>query len=196
MATKNKNTNNKVVNKEMKVSKEQQPSEVRKIKPKNYLILSGIFLLTLALVFLLRHWYISYRDYQLTIPVLKDTLKEVTVEALDHYITANPDAIIYIEVSEDENSREVAKGLKKVVKEKNLANKIVYLNISSLVDKESFLMDFSKKYIEGEQLKNYPALVLFIDGKVDTYASRTSKQRLNIGDLAQIFDQYEIEGDN
>lgn len=196
MATKNKNTNNKVVNKEMKVSKEQQPSEVRKIKPKNYLILSGIFLLTLALVFLLRHWYISYRDYQLTIPVLKDTLKEVTVEALDHYITANPDAIIYIEVSEDENSREVAKGLKKVVKEKNLANKIVYLNISSLEDKESFLMDFSKKYIEGEQLKNYPALVLFIDGKVDTYASRTSKQRLNIGDLAQIFDQYEIEGDN
>jgi len=196
MAIKKKTTKNKVIKKQSTVSREAQLEEIRKIRPKNYLILGAIFIGTLVLIFLLRDWYISYQNYQLTIPVLKNTLKEVTVDALDHYITANPDAVIYIEVSEDENSREVANDLKKVVKERNLANKVVYINISSLEDKDAFFADFSKKYIDGGKLENYPALVLFLDGKVDAYASRTDKQRLNIGDIAQIFDQYELEGDN
>ena len=193
MATKKETTNQKETKKEVK---KEVKEEVRKIKPKNYIILGAIFLATLALVFLLRFWYISYQNYQLSIPVLKDTLMEITHDELDHYITANPDAVIYIEVSEDENSREVAKDLKEVIKERNLANKVVYLNISSIEDKDAFFTDFSKKYLEGEVLTNYPALVLFLDGKIDAYVSKTNRQELNIGDIAQIFDQYELEGDN
>lgn len=189
MATKKKSTNKKEIKKELK-------EEVRKIRPKNYLILGAIFLVTLALVFLLRYWYISYQNYKLSIPVLKDTLMEITHDELDHYITANPDAVIYIEVSEDENSREVAKDLKEVIKERNLANKVVYLNISSIEDKDAFFTDFSKKYLKEDVLTNYPALVLFLDGKIDAYVSKTNRQKLNIGDIAQIFDQYELEGDN
>jgi hypothetical protein len=189
MATKKKSTNKKEIKKELK-------EEVRKIRPKNYLILGAIFLVTLALVFLLRYWYISYQNYKLSIPVLKDTLMEITHDELDHYITANPDAVIYIEVSEDENSREVAKDLKEVIKKRNLANKVVYLNISSIEDKDAFFTDFSKKYLKEDVLTNYPALVLFLDGKIDAYVSKTNRQKLNIGDIAQIFDQYELEGDN
>lgn len=196
MATKNKNVTNKVTKKQPTVAREKKVEEVRKTRPKNYLILGAIFLATFALVFLLRYWYISYRDYRLTIPVLKGTLNEVTIAELDHYITANPDAVIYIEVSEDENSRKVAEDLKDVVKERNLANKVVYINISSVEDKDAFFKDFSDKYMEGKELDHYPALVLFLDGKVDAYASKTDKQSLNIGDVAQIFDQYELEGDN
>lgn len=187
--------NKKVVKKQSDVIEEKTEKAV-KIRTKNYLILTGIFLATFALVFLLRYWYISYRDYQLTIPVLKDTLKEITVAELDHYITATPDAVIYIEVSDDENSREVASGLKDVVKERNLANKLVYLNLSTVEDKETFFKDFSAKYMNDKKLSHYPALVLFIDGKVDAHVSKTSRQSLNIGDIAQIFDQYELEGDN
>ena len=196
MTTKKKSVNNKETKKQLVVTKEKQVEEVRKISPKNYFILGAIFIGTFVLIFLLRHWYISYQNYQLTIPVLKDTLKEVTVDTLEHYITANPDAVMYIEVSDDENSREVASDLKKVIKERNLANKVVYINISSVEDKDAFLANFSKKYIDGDKIENYPALVLFLDGKVDAYVSRTDKQRLNVGDIAQIFDQYELEGDN
>ena len=60
MATKKKTTNNKVTKKEIKQEKE----EVRKIRPKNYVILGSIFLATFALVFLL--WY----NYKKIIPVL------------------------------------------------------------------------------------------------------------------------------
>ena len=168
-----------------------------KIKSKNYLILILIYIVTSFLVLLLRNWYISYRDYQLTIPVLKGQINEVTVAELDHYITANSEAIIYIEVSEDENSREVAKKLIDVVKERNLVDKIVYLNLSSVEDKESFFEEFNNKYNKNNKNKliNYPALILLIDGEVESFVSKTEKQNLNIGDIAQLFDEYELEGE-
>lgn len=196
MATKNKNVNNKVSKKQPPVAKEKIVEEpTRVIKIKNYIILGTIFIVTLLIVILLRNWYISYRDYELTIPVLKDKLNEVTVAELDTYLIENTDAIIYIEVSEDENSREVAEDLYEVVKERGLVERVVYLNISSVEDKERFFKDFSDKYMLEGSLKNYPALVLFYEGKVEKYVSKTESQNLNIGNIEQLFDEYELEGD-
>ena len=175
-------------------SKKDEKTPNRSLKKKNYIVLIGIYIVTFLLILLVRNWYISYRDYQLTIPVLKGDLNEVTVAELDHYVTAHPEAIIYIEVSEEENSREVAKDLIDVVKERDLVDRVVYLNLSSVEDKEKFFKEFSDKYIEDKELKYYPALVLFIDGKVESFVSRKENQKLNIGDIAQLFDQYELEG--
>lgn len=197
MTTKKENKKEKNINKKKELINEVKKEEsVRKIKSKNYLILGFIFIITLIIVLVLRQWYISYRNYQLTIPVLKDLLKEVTIQEMDHYIIDNPDTIIYIEVTEDENSRNVAKELKSVIKERNLANKIVYLSLSSVSDKEKYLNDFSDKYLSGEKLEYYPALVLFIDGKIEAYVSKSKNQHLNVGQIEQLFDEYELEGDN
>ena len=193
-------TTNKKIDKEIKekvFAKEAKNIEEpeRNIKLKNYVILISIFLATFLVVIILRNQYIQYRDYQLTIPVLKDKLNEVTVAELDTYLIENTDAIIYIEVSEDENSRKVASDLYEVVKRRDLTERVVYLNISSVEDKEEFFNNFNEKYCdEGKKLSNYPALVLFYEGKVESYVSRTENQELNIGNVEQLFDQYELEG--
>lgn len=199
MATNKKNGNRKnkketsVKNAEVEKEISKQEPE-RQIKLKNYLILGLIFILTLFVVIALRKWYISYENYQLTIPVLKGKLNEVTVAELDNYLTENDDAIVYIEVSEDANSREVAEGLIDVVKKRELTERVVYLNISSIEDKDKFFKDFSSKYIQSEKLEYYPALVLFYEGKVEAFVSRTKNQSLNIGNIEQLFDEYELEG--
>lgn len=185
MATKNK-ANNK------KNQKEVAKEEIRVIKPKNYIILAIIFIFTLILVVGFRQWYISYKNYELSISVLKDKLNEVTIEELDTYLAENLDAILYIEVSEDENSREVAEKLFDIVKEKSLTERVVYLNISSVKDKEKFLREFSTKYSDEINLEYYPALVLFYEGKIESYVSRNKNQTLNIGDIEQLFDEYEL----
>ena len=193
-------TTNKKIDKEIKekvfvkeTKKTEEPE--RNIKLKNYVLLISIFLATFLIVIILRNQYIQYREYQLTIPVLKDQLNEVTVAELDTYLIENTDAIIYIEVSEDENSREVASDLYEVVKRRGLTERVVYLNISSVEDKEEFFNTFNDKYCdEGKNLSNYPALVLFYEGKVESFVSRTEDQDLNIGNVEQLFDQYELEG--
>lgn len=186
-----KDLKEKVFEKETK--KIEEPERI--IKLKNYIIVILMFLATFLLVLVLRNRYILYKEYQLTIPVLKDKLNEVTVAELDTYLTENTDAIIYIEVSEDENSRAVSEDLYEVVKKRGLTERVVYLNISSVEDKEGFFKKFNEKYCdEAKELSNYPALVLFYDGRVESYVSRTENQQLNIGNIEQLFDQYELEG--
>lgn len=200
MATKKKNVNTKKTSatkmqpKETNIKVTEEPERI--IKPKNYIILVAVFIVTFIAVILLRNWYIAYRDYQLTIPVLKDKLNEVTIAELDTYLIENTDAILYIEVSEDENSREVADDLYDIVKERELTERVVYMNISSIQDKEVFFEDFNNKYNDSdEELTSYPALVLFYEGKIEKYVSRTANQSLNIGDIEQLFDEYELEGE-
>ena len=168
----------------------------RKVSLKNYIILFVIFILTVIVVFGLRNWYVSYQKYQLTVPILKGELKEVTVEALDNYLIENDDAIIYIEVSDDENSRDVAKDLLNVLKKRDLTEKVVYLNLKDVKDKDAFFNSFNSKYMVDGKIDNYPALVLFREGKVFASTYRKSKQYLDIGNIEQIFDEYELEGES
>lgn len=197
MAKNNKSTSkkNNVLKEEILSKNETEKKEERTIKPKNYLILLLIFLLTLGIVIGLRAWYNAYRTYELKTSVLKDKLTEVALTELDTYIAENTDAIIYIEVTEDENSREVASDLVDVIKKRELTGEVVYLSLSSVDDKNSFFDEFNKKYASNIKIENYPALVIFKDGKIEALVSRTSKQNLNIGDIEQLFDEYELEGE-
>ena len=197
MAKNNKGaTQKRNITKEVSVTKNEiEKTEERIIKPKNYLILALIFLATLGLVIGLRDWYNAYRAYELKTSVLKDKLTEVTLTELDTYIAENTDAIIYIEVTEDENSREVANDLVNVIKKRELTGEVVYLSLSSVEDKDSFFNEFNQKYAVDEKLGNYPALVIFKEGRVEDFVSRTDKQSLNIGDIEQLFDEYEVEGE-
>jgi len=193
MATKKKQLQpKKITNKELL---KNEVTEERIIEPKNYLMVFAIFLITAFFVLLFRHWYISYENYQLTIPVLKDKITEVTVNELDTFLTENPDPIVYIEVSEDENSRSVANDLISLVKKRNLTDRVVYINLSNIENKDAFFSDFTAKYMNGNKLEYYPAMVIFSDGKVLAYVSKTENQALNIDDVEQMFDEFEIEGE-
>lgn len=194
MATKRQQTNTKNVNSKKTVATKQK-EEVRNIPFKNYFIVFAIFIVTVFCVLLLRHWYISYENYQLTIPILKDKITEVTVNELDTFLAENLDPIVYIEVSEDENSREVAKDLIEVVKKRNLTERVVYVNLSSVENKDAFFADFTAKYMNDSKLEYYPSLLIFSEGKVVAYVSRTERQALRISDVEQLFDEFELEGE-
>ena len=187
MAVSKKTNKKEKKNNKKKVVNEQ----LREVAPKNYFILGVIFIIALVVVIGLRNWYISYENYQLTKPVLEGKLSEVKVAELDNYLTENSDAILYIEVSEDCNSREVAKKLYDVVKERNLTERVVYLNLSS-EDEDAFFKSFNDKYMKEGKLKKYPALVLFDDGKVAEFVARDETQALSIGKIEQLFDEYEL----
>lgn len=194
MATKKQQTNIKKDNSRKNVATKQK-EEIRVVPLKNYFIVFAIFVATIFCVFLLRYWYISYEEYQLTIPILKDKITEVTVNELDTFLAENLDPIVYIEVSEDENSREVAKDLIDVVKERNLTERVVYVNLSSVENKDAFFADFTAKYMDDKKLEYYPSLLIFSEGKVVAFVSRTEKQVLRISDVEQLFDEFELEGE-
>jgi len=175
-----------------KVSKKE---ELKKIPVKNYIIVVIIFTISVVLAFFLRNWYISYQDYQKTIPVLEGVISEVRYNEIDNYIGDNQSVIIYIGVAEDDDCRELEKDLKKVIEKRHLKDKIVYFNISDVADKELLLKEFNDKYSLGDKIYAYPAIVLIEEGKIIDSRSKNASRNLLVSDIEQLLDEYEIQGD-
>ena len=178
----NKNNKNEVKEQELKTKKEVETHEVEKERSlfKRYLILAFIFILCMGLVIYLCKWYKVYDDYQKEIPVIRDTLSEITDVDLEHYILDNPSTIIYMCTASDEVCRDFEKDFKKLVIKKEYTDKIVYLNLSGL-DQEKFVEDFNNKYnFKVKLTTDYPAIVMFEDGKITSLLQENDKRDFTI----------------
>ena len=174
---KEKNVNKKEVK---KVEVEAHEEEKERSLFKRYLILAFIFILCMGLVIYLCKWYKVYDDYQKEIPVIRDTLSEITDVDLEHYILDNPTTVIYMCTASDEVCRGFEKDFKKLVIKKEYTDKIVYLNLSGL-DQEKFVEDFNNKYNFKIKLTvDYPAVVMFEDGKITSLLQENDKRDFTI----------------
>ena len=108
-----------------------------KKKIKNYIILAVIFLAAIGLTLYLCKWYNVYDEYQKQTPVIRDTLNELSIEEIDHYVIDNPTAVVYMCTSSELKCRNFEKDFKKLIKNENLQEEMVYLNLSD-VDIKSF----------------------------------------------------------
>ena len=73
----------------------------KKDNVKNYLILGIIGLIFIGLTLYFCKWYQVLDEEEKQIPVIRDTLPEITPLELDHYIVENPTATIYMCTASD-----------------------------------------------------------------------------------------------
>ena len=134
---------------------------------KKYIILIVIFVVTGFLTLYCCKCYQVYNDYKKEIPVIRDTLSsEIMYNDLDHYIVENPNTIIYLCTSNDDNCRGFEKKFSKYVKKNEMNDVIVYLNLTG-IDQESFVNEFNDKYkFKVKLTTKYPAFISFRDGEV------------------------------
>ena len=178
----NKNNKKEVKDQELETKKEVETHEEEKERSlfKRYLILAFIFVLCMGLVIYLCKWYKVYDDYQKEIPVIRDTLSEITDIDLEHYILDNPTTVIYMCTASDEVCRDFEKDFKKLVIKKEYTDKIVYLNLSGL-DQEKFVEEFNNKYkFKVKLTTDYPAIVMFEDGKISSLLQENDKRDFTI----------------
>ena len=173
----------------------KKKEEERIIPLKNYIIVIVILAVTVGLTFFIRNWYQSYENYQKTIPILKNVVSELRSHEIDSYISDNPSTIVYIGVADDVKCRILESDLKKLIIKNHLKDKIVYFNITDVTDREKLLTDFNSKYLSNGKIANYPAMVIFDEGEVIAFRSKTTKQDLLISDIEQLFEEYEVYGD-
>ncbi len=158
-----------------------------KIPLKNYLILLLIFLITGILVIYLCNCYTVYSESKKEIPVIRNTLFEITDKELEHYILENPTTLIYMCTASDEACRTYEEGLVKLVKKSDLKDKMIYLNLSDL-NQDEFVESFNEKYPYKIKLTaNYPAIVAFTDGKV-TNILQSKNKKLTINKTKQFIE--------
>lgn len=165
---------------------------IKKIPLKNYIILAVIFCISMGIVIYFCNWYKVYDQYQRQTPVIRETLSEITVEELDHYIMENPTTIIYMCTASDLTCRNYEKDFKKIIEKNDLQEDIIYLNLSN-TNLDEFTDNFNNNYNYKVKLTNYyPSLVVFEDGKVTNILQGTSDKKLTATKTQQFIDMNKI----
>ena len=170
--------------------KTTEKKQLRTIAIKNYFILGLIFFAATTLTLYLCDVYRVYDEEKKQVPVIRGTLSEIITEELDHYVLENPTTIIYMCTASDSKCRNYEKDLKKFVQKEELQESIVYLNLSD-IDANIFVENFNNKYQFRIKLKtNYPALVIFEDGKITHLLQAKENEKLTITKTKQFIELH------
>ena len=158
---------------------------------RNYIICVVLFITCFGLVLYLRELYKVNEAEQKKIPVIQGYISEIYNDDLEHYVTENPDGVIYMCIANDENCRVFEREFKKLLKKDEYNDNLVYLNLMD-VDQDKFLEEFNSKFIYKVKLsKEYPAFVLFEDGKVKAILQEKDK-KLDIVKVKHFLELSEI----
>lgn len=166
-------------------------SSKEKIPMMNYVKLAIILLVTVFVIFLLRNWYISGRNYELNIPIIRDTLiSEVNTDEVYNYVRENENAILYIGVVDDEECRNFEREFNNVILDRKLEDTITYLNITKSSNKRKFIQEFNKFY--DTNLLGYPSLVIFEEGEVKATLTVKTGKSLDINKAVNFLDSNDV----
>lgn len=157
---------------------------------KNYIILILIFVLCIGFAFYLRKQYEVYEAYKREIPIIGDTLSDITIDELEHYVVDNSSVVLYMCTASDEECRNFEKSFKRFVEKKELTDDIIYLNLSDDVNSD-FVEYFNDRFSNKTKLKgSYPAFVVFKDGDVEAILQSSSKKKLTVSKVQTFLELY------
>ena len=158
----------------------------RVVPKKNYLYLLIMLFAVVFVTFFIFEMNKDYQSRKLEVSYLNGFINEVNINDINNIlIEPSSDLFIFVTKVNDENVYELERDIKKVIKEKDLRDNFFYINYS---DKD--INSLNK--ILGSDIKTIPALVYFKNGEYIKSVD-SSKDMLNVGDLSQILDQYEVE---
>ena len=162
-----------------------------KKRMRNYIICIILFIACFGIVLYLRELYRVNEAEQKKIPVIQGYISEIYSDDLEHYVLDNPNGVIYMCIANDENCRSFEREFKKLLKRNEYVDDLVYLNLMN-VDQDKFLEEFNSKFIYKVKLsKEYPAFVLFEEGKVKAILQEKDK-KLDIVKVKHFLELSEI----
>ena len=166
--------------------------ENSKNRLKNYLLLILLFVICMWLVVYLCQLYKINDAEKKKIPVIRGNLEEIYESDLEPYILENPTKVIYMCTSNDEVCRNFERDFKKLLKQKDYQNQIVYLNLTDL-NQDEFVEKFNAKYNYKIKLTTkYPAFIQFDDGKIKSVLQGKEDKKLTITKVKQFLELNDI----
>lgn len=159
----------------------------------NYIILLIIFVVFIVLVLYFCELYKVNEQEKMKTPIIDGMLSEIYSDDLDHYVLDNPTTIIYLCAANDDECRNFERNFRKLLKKKDYQNQLVYLNLTS-EDQEKFVTKFNDKYYYRIKLTtDYPAFILFENGKVKKILQSSDKNELTINTVKQFLELNSVE---
>ena len=129
----------------------------KKIPTKNYIYLTLIIIITISITYYLYLWLVAYKEIE-SQSILEDYLQVINYSDIDNYVVENNDSFIYI-TNNDNDYGKFENELSSLIKEYNLFDDILYLDVSDNIKNGTFT-------INNFTFKQYPIFVLYDDGNI------------------------------
>ena len=168
----------------------------KKEKPiKNYIVLGSIIIVTLLIALYSFSWYKQYEETKINTPIIESTLRAVEYNNLETVLKERDVLIMYMCTTNEDVCRSFEKKFVNFVKENNLTEDIIYLNLGYNQDENNLLEKVYNKYKSDNLVKkvyNYPTLIIFNEGKIVDVLSANKKDKITIEKVKQFLESYEI----
>ena len=150
----------------------------REIPVKNYVILILVFLVTIVVVFYVRDWYNTTKNYYAQNSVMTKVVREIKSEEISNYILENQRFILYVSSGHDSGIKNFEDDFKNLIQSLDLTDDVLYMNLDG-VNSESFYDLLKNNYVRNSKIKNQivdsnSSLYLFTDGKVSGVLNNVS----------------------
>ena len=173
----------------------QKEENKKEIPTQNYVILGVIIIITLLGVIYLCSWYRQYHDNKINQPVITSVLREVQFNNLDTVLTERDMLIMYMCTTDENICRSFEKKFSEYIKDNNLTEEIVYLNLGYSSDENNLLDTVYNTYKSDTLVKKiyeYPTLVIFNQGEIVDVLSSNSKNKITIDQVSEFLESYEL----
>lgn len=163
---------------------------------KNYIILGILVVVTIFLTFYLSSWYKTSKEYKSQHSVVADLLSTIKIEDIDNYLIDNPNIVIYMASSKDNQIVDFENDFKNFVLKEEINDELVYLDTSTITSDndyqrvERFFSDKLQK--DNIKLVNKTNLLVVKDGKIFDIMYTSEKREINIEDVEQFLKIYEV----
>lgn len=134
---------------------------MKKIPKKNYFLLALVFLVTIALLYYFYMWYSAYDSHQTKTSVMEGYINVVNYNEINNCILENEKVYVYVSKTNDNNITTFEKEFKKDLSREHIKNKILYMNISSILNNNKNL-----KY--GLSENTVPCILIFKNGNLES----------------------------
>ena len=177
------------------MANQKKQETVKEIPAKNYLVLGVIVVITLLVCIYLFAWFRQYNDSKINTPVITSTLRQVEYNNLNTVVKERDMILVYMCTTDESLCGRFEKKFASYVKDNNLTEEIIYLNLGYNSDENNLLKDVYNKYKSNTLVKKvhkYPTLLIFNEGKIVDVLSSSSKHKLTIKQVDQFLEGYEL----
>ncbi len=168
----------------------------KSIPIKNYIVLGIIILITVLATLYLCSWYKQYNDSKVNDPVITSALHEVKYNNLNTVLKERDFLVVYMCTTDESICRNFEKKFAKYIKEHNLTEDIVYLNLGYNSDENGTLDKVYNDYKSDKLVKKvyeYPTLLIFNQSQIIDVLSSNKKDKLTIKQVSEFLESYGYE---
>ena len=167
----------------------------KEVPVKNYVILAFVFLLTVGLVFYLRDWYNTTKEYYARNSVMTDVVREIKSEEISNFTLENQKFILYVSSGQNADIKGFEDDLKGLIQKMDLNDDVLYMNLDG-TNSVDFYDLLKNNFAANSKIKNQitdsvASMYVFTDGKITALLNNVNNY--SIKRLETIIDRWEIK---